>query len=110
MIFIILFFIAVLGIIILHYKTRKNTDEKLLHRLKKSCSINSVQFEKEFISFIFFIKKQRYRIFYKMKGIFYRLIGYKENVINKTKKNIRKKLFVETQKEKVSEFISEMKK
>lgn len=96
--------------IFLYIKTSKNRKEKVLHSIKKSCTINSIRFEKRFMFLVFFIKKQVSYTFRKIKQIFYTLINYGNILIHKIKKNIRKKLFVAKQKENVSEFISEMKK
>ena len=110
MFFKILFLVSLIGIIFLYFRTSKKDLKKVLHGIRKSCNIDSIRFEKRFLFFVFFIKKQFLKIFSKIKLIFYNFINHKNIVIHKTKKNIRKKLFVSEQKEKVSEFISEMKK
>ncbi len=81
-----------------------------MHHIHKSCNIDSIRFEKRFIFIIFFLKKQIQIIFIHIKRIFLNLIYYKNNIIDKIKKYIRKHLFVSKQKENISEFISEMKK
>lgn len=110
MLFIILLGIALIGILFFHYKTRKNENKKLLHRIKKSCNIDSVRFEKRLLFLSYFIKKSSISILHSGKLILTKIIYHKNKIVDILKKSIRKKLFEKQEKEKVSDFISEMKK
>ena len=111
MIFEILFLISLLGIIILALIYKKNNkSEKLLHSLCKSCNIDSVKFEKRLKLFISYIKKVIEKTNSFLKKIFRKVSIYKNNFLNYTKQGIRKKLFKKQKVEKVSEYISEIKK
>lgn len=109
MIFLYLLIIAVLGIGILLFLEHKKTKKGLLQIIKRSCSIDSIQFEKrldrtKIVSNTF--KKNTYLL---ILTNFKKILRYFELRINTLKSGIRKKLHSDTQAEKPSEFIIKIK-
>ena len=97
--------------IILSFIYKKNNQsEKLLHSICKSCNIDSVKFEKQMKQFASFLSNKRQKVYAYLTKILSQLIRLKNIFIQYLKKSIRKKLFKEQKVEKVSEYISEMKK
>ena len=110
MIFQILFLISIVGIIILCFINKKNGTKKLLHYTLKSCNIDSIKFEKRFKLIVLIFNNNSKKTVSYLKRIFQLSINHKNNMINGVKKNIRKRLFSTERDEKVSEYISEIKK
>ncbi len=110
MIFLYLLGIADIGISILLFLEHKKTKKNLLQIIKRSCSIDSVRFEKHLrftqLTSINF-KKYVYNLFH---SLLKKIMKYGKLLINKLKYFIRKKLNSDTHKEKPSSFITQIKK
>lgn len=109
MILIVIFIISIVGLIFFTHLSRRNDSKNLLHNIKKSCNIDSVRFEKHLLFLKYFIKNNILKFLSKSKKTFYKLIHHKEKGIRVVKKTIRKKLYNQDNKTKVSEFMSKLK-
>ncbi|MGB0925206.1 MAG: hypothetical protein ACPGTS_00680 [Minisyncoccia bacterium] len=109
-IFILLFLISATGFVILFIIERKKTQENMLHYIKKSCNIDSIQFENNIILVKNTIKNIVFKIRMRIKKTLLILRHYFVKIVTSIKMFIRKKLVVTQQQEQVSDFISEMKK
>lgn len=110
MIFIYLSFITALGLGVLLVQEQKNTKLSFLQILKRSCSIDSVQFEsylKQSKNDLLQVKKQA-KI--SKTNIVQKLSKYYFSHLNFLKKCIRKRLHPETDKIAESAFIVEIQK
>ncbi len=104
--FISLFVISLVVIIILHYKIQKEKTKKLLHDFKKSCNINSVQFEKRLQIYFCFFQRILKSILEKKDRVLNSIKKYQEKIIYSIKKKLRNKLFEQGQEETVSYHLS----
>ena len=111
MIFEILFFISLLGLIILFLMEKKNKrGHELLHSIINSCNIDSIRFERRMELLRDFLNKIFYGLLIYAIRIFHTSIRHGELFIGRIKMYIRRKLFGKQKVEKVSEYISEIKK
>lgn len=108
MIFLIIFIISISTILTLYIISKSN--KSLLLCVRESCSIDSVRFEKRFKYLTSFTRKVSVKISIYIRKFLFHFVKQRDKTLHEIKKMIRKKLFVNKQKEQVSEYISEMKK
>ena len=95
---------------IIYLIAKEDNTQNVLQSFCKSCSIDSIKFEKRLNSCLFYIKKTQQKIFLYLMKAFHFLKNKWIYLISFIKRGIRKKLFKHEKKEKISEHLSKMKK